>query len=603
MEQFENNGDIFSENKLPEAETHEDTASEQAEMKDNAEGISENAAPAAEENTSPLEEKLSDNAAQTSKTAFYGPTEQRDEGLRNTSGGIFGEQSFAYSAPDMSRQTPPVTGYVPSQYGGYQNHSDSQYGNLYGAPSYGGYSGYTPYRQQPHQAPPPPPPPPPPQYGAYRQGYGGQQGYGVQGYGMQGYAPRPIPQPMPMPSEIPPVSDVPAAEMKKTSKGWIIAAIIAAVLALTAVMILLAMSHRGDSKNPVSDLASGSSVSDSIGNQGSTGVTVNINVAPKPVEEDEYYQNRETGLLTPAGAAKQVLPSIVSLYGYTNTVIVAYNEASGVIISDDGYIITNAHAVEEITRVKARLSDGSEYEAQIIGIDTKTDLAVLKIEADGLVPAVLGASDDLDPAEQVVAIGNAGGYNDTVTVGCVSYTDREINSYTGYPVHCVQTDAVLNFGNSGGALINLYGQVVGIVTSRYSSVGDERVGFAIKTEFAVPIVEDIIEKGYVTGRARVGVTYQLITAEMATQLEVQPGMRINEISDACDISNTELQLDDIITEMDGIRILTSADIQKFKNSHSPGDVITAKVYRKSITGEESEFEIKFRLEEETSTNN
>ena len=360
---------------------------------------------------------------------------------------------------------------------------------------------------------------------------------------------------------VPPVSDIPQKEMKKSSKAWLIIAIICLVALLAIVMLLLAAGHKNDDKE-IAGTPSGS------------GVTVNINVAPHPAD-DSLYADKETGLF-----------------------IAAYNEASGIIISEDGYIITNAHAVEDIKRFKAKLHDEREFEAAVVGIDTRTDLAVLKIEADDLVPAVIGSSDDMKQGEQVIAIGNAGGFNDTVTVGYVSYVNREIQSYTNYPITCIQTDAALNFGNSGGALVNLYGQVVGIVVSKYSSTGSENIGFAIASDFAVPIAEDLIEKGYVSDRPRIGIMYSLITPEYAAQLDVKPGMLISEISPDCDVANTDLQKDDIITELNGKQILTAQDVKNFQNTAKAGDKVTAKVYRKTITGEVTEFEIEFTLEQD-----
>lgn len=390
-------------------------------------------------------------------------------------------------------------------------------------------------------------------------------------------------------------ADVP--EMKKSTKGWIIAVVIIIVLIFSAVMLLLAFGHKDEGVALVTNTTD-SAEAQNTSQSGSGGVTVNINVAPKPVENEDFYQNKETGLLTPAGAANQVLPSIVNLYGYTSTTVQPYNEASGIIISEDGYIITNAHATEDIKRFKAKLNDEREFEAKLIGADTRTDLAVLKIEADGLVPAVIGSSSDMMQGEEVIAIGNAGGFNDTVTVGNVSYVDREIKSYTGYPIKCIQTDAALNFGNSGGALVNLYGQVVGIVVSKYSSTGSENIGFAISTDFAVPIVEDIIEKGYVTGRARIGIMYTFISPEKAEYLGVKPGLLVAEVSEDCDVANTDLQPDDIITEIDGIQMITENSVKEFQNTHKAGEVITAKVYRPGLDGESKEFEISFKLEEQ-----
>lgn len=477
--------------------------------------------------------------------------------------GVFAEKSFAEpenaafpASPMPQSAQQPVSGYqqpVQGQYYYPPQQPDSQYRNMYAAQQY-----QQPQYQQQYQ----------PQY-QYQQQY-----------------------PQYTPPVIPPVSDTPETTVKKSSKAWIIVVIAAVLLLLSAVMLGLAENHKNDSSE------SGGRNQEISHTSGGSGVTININVAPKPVEDESLYQNKETGLLTTAGAAQQVLPSIVNLYGYTNTAIRPYNEASGVIISDDGYIITNAHAVEDITRFKARLGDDREFEAELIGTDTKTDLAVLKIDAENLTPAVIGNSDELIQGEEVIAIGNAGGFNNTVTVGNVSYVNREIKSYTGYPITSIQTDAALNFGNSGGALVNLYGQVVGIVVSKYSSDGSENIGFAIATSFAVPIVEDLIENGYITDRPRIGITYTLIDAEMASSLEVKPGMLISEIDSECDVAKTELKKDDIITEMDGKQILTDTDIRNFQNTHKAGETVTAKVYRKTITGEESEFEISFKLEQD-----
>ena len=485
---------------------------------------------------------------------------------------VFAEQSFAETQYRQTSNGYAQNGYAQSGYAQnvqaqnaqqpfdpYQQGADMQYRSMY---SNNGYVPHSPYAanqgQQGHaQAQQ--------QYAQYAQ-QGGYAAYPTQGGG------------------VPPVSDIPQKEMKKSSKACLIIAIICLVALLAIVMLLLAAGHKNDDKE-IAGTPSGS------------GVTVNINVAPHPAD-DSLYADKETGLFTTVGAAEQVLTSIVNLYGYTDTSIAAYNEASGIIISEDGYIITNAHAVEDIKRFKAKLHDEREFEATVVGIDTRTDLAVLKIEADDLVPAVIGSSDDMKQGEQVVAIGNAGGFNDTVTVGYVSYVNREIQSYTNYPITCIQTDAALNFGNSGGALVNLYGQVVGIVVSKYSSTGSENIGFAIASDFAVPIAEDLIEKGYVSDRPTIGIMYSIITHEYASQLDVKPGMLISEISPDCDVANTDLQKDDIITELNGKQILTAQDVKNFQNTAKAGDKVTAKVYRKTITGEVTEFEIEFTLEQD-----
>ncbi|MBP1545013.1 MAG: serine protease [Oscillospiraceae bacterium] len=511
----------------------------------------------------------------------------------NRGGGVFAEEDFsekakdthqpAYGSADMAANNVPAYRYTQgagaanqqncaNQYNGQQAsaQTDNTYRQMYS-------QNPQPVQQNVQNSAPDMGQANVPPVNGYYQGYGGYY--------------------QPQVGAVPAYAD--QAEMKKSTKGWLAAVIIVVVLMFTAVVLLLAFASKSSAADKLNDAMDKAIASEEPAEPSkSEAVSVNISVTPKPVTDDALYQNKETGLLTPAGAASQVLPSIVNLYGYKDTTLRPYNEASGIIISEDGYVITNAHATEEVSRFKARLNDGTEIEAKLIGADTRTDLAVLKIEAEGLTPAVIGKSSDMLQGEEVVAIGNAGGFNDTVTVGNVSYVDREIDSYTGYPIKCIQTDAALNFGNSGGALVNLYGQVVGVVVSKYSSTGSENIGFAISSDFAVPIIEDIMEQGYVSGRARIGILYNFISPELAEELGVKSGLMIAEIDSECDVANTELRLDDIITEIDGIEMLTENSVKEFQNTHKAGDVVKAKVYRREFNGDEKEFEIEFKLEEQ-----
>lgn len=511
----------------------------------------------------------------------------------NRGGGVFAEEDFsekakdtyqpAYGAADIPANNVPAYRYTQGAAADRQNYPNQYNSQQASAQTNNAYRQMYSQNPQPVQQNVPSPDPNMGMGQANVPPNGCYQGYG--GY----YQPQ--------------VGAVPAyadqAEMKKSSKGWLAAVIIVVVLMFTSVMLLLAFAGKSGAADKLNDaMDKAIATEEKAEPSDNEGVSVNISVTPKPVTDDALYQNKETGLLTPAGAASRVLPSIVNLYGYKDTTLRPYNEASGIIISEDGYIITNAHATEEISRFKAKLNDGRELEAKLIGADTRTDLAVLKIEAENLTPAVIGKSSDMLQGEEVVAIGNAGGFNDTVTVGNVSYVDREIDSYTGYPIKCIQTDAALNFGNSGGALVNLYGQVIGVVVSKYSSTGSENIGFAISSDFAVPIIEDIIEQGYVSGRARIGIMYNFISPELAEEMGVKPGLMIAEIDSECDVANTELRLDDIITEIDGIEMLTENSVKEFQNTHKAGDVVKAKVYRLEFNGEEKEFEIEFKLEEQ-----
>lgn len=508
---------------------------------------------------------------QQERTVQPAPAENRAEPQ-----GLFGEKNFGSDAQNMGQPVPPYQNYggqyysAPPQNPAYNSTGDMQYRQLYS--SNNGAGGYA------------------------NQSYG-QPAYGQPVYGQQMYQGQPM---QGQPAEIPamPAADGSDIPQKKASKGWIIALIISAVFMISAVMIMIAVLNKNaDLKNELGGVPAASDTEWEKVPSDSTRVEVNINVAPKPLEEDSYYVNKETGLLTVTGAVKMAMPSVVSVFGYVDSTISYAAEASGFIISEDGYIVTNAHVVENMNILKVKLTDEREAVAKLIGYDASTDIAVLKIELDGLTPAVIGDAADMEHGEQVVAIGNSKGYNNSVSVGCISYPEREIQSYTGKIIKCFQTDAALNSGVSGGALVNMYGQVIGILTSKNTEADVENLGFAIRSDFAVPIIEDLISKGYVTGRPRIGIMYFFITPEDAAAMEVRPGLLVSEISGDCDVANTELQKDDIITHLEGVQVLTSDVLEDFQNTYKPGDRITAHVYRKSITGEENEFDIEFTLDE------
>ena len=204
-------------------------------------------------------------------------------------------------------------------------------------------------------------------------------------------------------------------------------------------------------------------------------------------DDSTTSQTTTSGQLSLQEVAEKVLPSVVCVQNYQRTQN-NYSyffggsddngseeqdaaEGSGIIASADGYIITNAHVVDGADSLKVVLYDGSTYEAQLIGSDSVTDLAVIKIDAANLVPATFGSSDDLRVADQVIAIGNPGGmqFSSSVTVGYVSALNRTVTTEAGYTMQCIQTDAAINPGNSGGALVNTYGQVVGITSSKFVS--------------------------------------------------------------------------------------------------------------------------------------
>lgn len=386
---------------------------------------------------------------------------------------------------------------------------------------------------------------------------------------------------------------------KHMSKGALAAVIISISALFVLIVVVLAFSSVDETYDELTTQTEETTQVTADEN----GVSVNIPIQPKPALESKYYQDEETGLLTVEGVAKRVSPSVVDVMVFRDTSLYPYSAGSGIIISEDGYIVTNAHVLTDVNAgLKVVLDSGEEYKAEIVGQDSRTDIAVLKIEAEGLVAADLGDSDQLELGEMVVAIGNAGGYSGTLTVGYVSGLNREVKTSTdGDTMTCIQTDAAMSPGVSGGALINMYGQVVGITSSKYkSTVLDEGIGFAITTQFAKPIIEDIISQGYISGRVRVGIIYTILTEEEADAYGVQKGIIIQSIDESCDIAKTELQPGDVMTELNGQEVYSAQTIKAALDGCEPGDKISAHIYRKGVTeDEDKEFDITFELMQDT----
>lgn len=333
------------------------------------------------------------------------------------------------------------------------------------------------------------------------------------------------------------------------------------------------------------------------------GFDFTLPIAPLPELDEQYYQ--ADGRYTTEGVAKAVSPSIVTVEAFIEGFAFApYGQGSGIIMSEDGYIITNAHVIDGATLgITVRLHNGNEYDAIIIGSDYKSDIAVLKINADEkLFAAQFGDSDALILGEQVVAIGTPAGLEQTVTSGCVSGLDRMIKvNDDNINMSCIQIDAAINPGNSGGALINMWGQVVGITSSKLDSVDYDNIGFAIEMSAAKPIIEELIEHGRVLGRPKIGISFYQIDEANAEYYGTIPGLHIAEIEQDCDIANTELQVEDIITHMNGTPVMSSDDVYSIILELSPGDTMTATVCRLNEDGEYDTFEIEFKLMEDDSS--
>ncbi|MBQ6823414.1 MAG: trypsin-like peptidase domain-containing protein [Clostridia bacterium] len=269
---------------------------------------------------------------------------------------------------------------------------------------------------------------------------------------------------------------------------------------------------------------------------------------------------------------------------------------SGFIISQDGYIMTNSHVISGAAQVRVVLSDGiTEYVAVIVGEDERSDLAILKVEATGLQAAELGNSDTLEVGEEVVAIGNPYGMElaGTVTNGIISALNRKIEM-NGSFMTLIQTNASINPGNSGGPLVNAYGQIIGITSSKLVATDFEGIGFAIPINHATDITTELISYGYIKTRAYIGISGSELTAAYAEYHDLPRGVYVSYVDPECDAAKKGLKVDDIIIGFNGKEILTMAELNDLKDSFHPGDTVTVRVWRDG-----KEFDISITLTEAT----
>lgn len=281
------------------------------------------------------------------------------------------------------------------------------------------------------------------------------------------------------------------------------------------------------------------------------------------------------------------IPGQMTFFGPTGDQTVS---GSGVFISEQGYILTNNHVVEGTNQVQVILSDGTQQEAKIIGTDIYADLAVLKTESPVPAVAALGNSDTLTPGEMVIAIGSPlGDFRNTVTLGVISATGRSIDTGQGYQIeNLIQTDAAINQGNSGGPLVNLMGQVVGIntlvVRGSPSGAVAEGLGFAIPVNTARTVAEQIIQKGYVS-RPYMGIRWQLITPRVAAlyDLPVQWGVYVTEVIANSPAERAGIRRGDIITRVGETPIDEDHSYINALFQYQPGDTVTVELARGSKT--------------------
>lgn len=294
---------------------------------------------------------------------------------------------------------------------------------------------------------------------------------------------------------------------------------------------------------------------------------------------------------TAAKASEKVSDSVVGILCYSDDVpdqadtTTASSQGSGIIFSQDGYVITNAHVIgnsKTAYAIRVVTSDGKVYKAGVVGYDSRTDIAVLKMDdAKGLTPATFGDSSQLEVGQDIIVVGNPGGldYQNTTTKGVISALDRKLStsSLTKY----IQTDAAINPGNSGGPLVNYYGQVVGITTSKIVSETYEGMGFAIPSQTVKSIVDTLVKNGYVEGRVKIGISGIAITSDQASNYNIPQGIYVQSIVSGGPCDGTSLKEGDIITEVDGETITSFADVYAILETHKPGDKIKVKYYSSS----------------------
>jgi len=293
-----------------------------------------------------------------------------------------------------------------------------------------------------------------------------------------------------------------------------------------------------------------------------------------------------------ADIVDKTAPSVVEVFTETKQVNRIFQEyvtegaGSGVILSENGYIVTNHHVIDGASTIRVRLNSEETYIAELVGTDTKTDLAVLKINAGSLTPAKLADSSKVRTGDFVIAIGNPlGELGGTVTEGIVSALDREI-TIDGEPMTLLQTSAAVNPGNSGGGLFNLDGELVGIVNAKSTGSDVEGLAFAIPADTVGEITQELIQNGYVTGRPQLGVTVaQLTGLRPGWQAYFdKPGLYITQ-----SFEDNGLRAGDRFIQIDGTAISTAADISTVLDQHKVGDTVKAVVSR---SGKETSVSVK-----------
>lgn len=367
----------------------------------------------------------------------------------------------------------------------------------------------------------------------------------------------------------------PNAEMKIKKQKKVLTAIISTccVLAIAATCIigysLISPGTIGQSSNRTNSTAKTSKAEVETTNN------VNTNRELPTI----YQLSAPEDALTISEVVEKVSDSVVGISCLFST---GTGTGTGVIMSEDGYIITNAHVVNGASDITVVFTDDQEngIKAELIGIDSQTDLAVIKINKSGLIPAEFGKSSELQVGEAAIAIGNPLGFQlaGSVTSGIISALDREL-TIEDKTLTLIQTDASINSGNSGGALINAYGQVIGITSAKINSAYGEGLGFAIPIDGALPIINDLIENGYVTGRPKLGISGSDISSFYSEYYGIPQGFQVESVEEGSAAEAAGIRAGDIVVGIEGQLISGMSEFNEIKNKFSAGDTISVSLYR------------------------
>ena len=334
-----------------------------------------------------------------------------------------------------------------------------------------------------------------------------------------------------------------------------------------------------------------------VGNGGS-GTEVNVSSRPATAVAIKTVDGKNA--MTDAEVYAAGVNSVVSINvtgtngtNFFGQPVKTASAGSGFVLTKDGFIVTNYHVVKDADTVKVTMYNGDEYDAKYVGGDEDYDIAVIKVEAADLQPVTLGNSDNLNVGDHVLAVGNPlGELTFSMSGGMVSCVNRAIN-VDGTPFNMIQTDASINPGNSGGPLFNQYGEVVGIVSAKYSSYSSESVeglGFAIPINDVIAMIQDIMTNGYVTNKPYLGITGGTMTSQMAAQYryDVTEGVFVYSVEEGSAAAQAGLKMGDVILKVDDTEIESMEDLTAVKKQYSAGDTVSLTIYRE---GQETTVEL------------